>query len=269
MLTRYVLAGAALLVTSAPVAAADPTEPPKPPPKPPVSADGPRFIIEVETPGTPGHGNPPGGNTVPAGTNSAPAPVDPRDPDDTQCPGASTVFNTELCSGTADFGGGGGGGAAAPPPTPAELGARASAQIPLDAPTVHLTPGPGKTGLVGLPTWLWVDATPATWGPATATAAVPGLSVTATAIVDRITWTMGDGAVVTCTTPGTPYTPAQGARPSPDCGHTYARPGIHTVTATTHWTLTWIGGGQTGTLAATRTTVVPDIRTGEMQALTS
>ncbi|MFI6985867.1 PKD domain-containing protein [Embleya sp. NPDC050154] len=189
--------------------------------------------------------------------------MDPKDPDDTQCPGAPTVLNAELCSGTIDFNLPGG---APPPPTPAELGARASAQIPLDAPTVHLTPGPGKTGLVGLPTWLWVDATPATWGPATATAAVPGLSVTATAVVDRITWTMGDGAVVTCTTPGTP---ARSAQPSPDCGHTYTRPGVHTVTATTHWTVTWAGGGQTGTLGATRTTAVGDIRAGEMQALTS
>ncbi|MFI6985865.1 ATP/GTP-binding protein [Embleya sp. NPDC050154] len=163
----------------------------------------------------------------------------------------------------------GGGGNVVPPPTPAELGAQASAQIPLDAPAVHLTPGPGKTGLVGLPTWLWVDATPAAWGPATATAAVPGLSVTATARVDRITWTMGDGAVVTCTTPGTPYSPARGAHPSPDCGHTYTRPGVHVVTATTHWSITWAGGGQTGTLAATRTTTVGDIRAGEMQALTS
>ncbi|MGW1993820.1 hypothetical protein [Embleya sp. NPDC001921] len=114
-----------------------------------------------------------------------------------------------------------------------------------------------------------MDATPAAWGPATATAAVPGLSVTATARVDHITWTMGDGAVVTCATPGTPYAPARGAQSSPDCGHTYVRPGIHTVTATTHWTITWTGGGQTGTLAATRTTAVGDIRAGEMQALTS
>jgi hypothetical protein len=134
---------------------------------------------------------------------------------------------------------------------------------------LHLTPGPGKTGLVGLPTWLWVDATPASWGPATATAAVPGLSVTATAVVDRITWTMGDGATVTCTSPGAPYTPARGALSSPDCGHTYVRPGVYTVTASTHWSVTWARGGQTGTLEATRTTSVGDIRTGEMQALTS
>ncbi|WP_439681841.1 ATP/GTP-binding protein [Embleya sp. MST-111070] len=202
------------------------------------------------------------------GTNSAPTPVDPRDPDDTQCPGAALVLDATSCMGTIDPGAGNA-GTAPTPPTPAELGARASAQILLDAPTVHLTPGPGKTGLVGLPTWLWVDATPTSWGPTSATAAVPGLSVTATATVDHITWTMGDGATVTCTTPGTPYTPNRGAQPSPDCGHTYTRPGIHTVTATTHWTITWTGGGQTGTLAATRTTTINDIRTGEMQALAS
>lgn len=59
---------------------------------------------------------------------------------------------------------------------------------------------------------------------------------------------MGDGATVTCTAPGTPYTPNYGAQPSPDCGHTYTRP---------------------GTLTATRATTISNIRTGGMQALTS
>lgn len=224
--------------------------------------------LEVRREGTPGR---PGGGTVPAGTPGrdappAPARVDPLDPDDTLCPGTATALRGQDCLGRLPAPEPPPGDPAAPP-TPDDLGARAASRIPLDAPTLHLTPGPGRTGLVGLPTWLWVDPTPAAWGPATATAAVPGLSVTATAAVDRITWTMGDGTTVTCTTPGTPYAPSRGARPSPDCGHTYTRPGIHTVTATTHWAITWTGGGQTGTLTATRTTTVGDIRVGEMQAL--
>ncbi|MFE5327251.1 ATP/GTP-binding protein [Embleya sp. NPDC056575] len=262
------------VLTPGTAGATDPTTPPTTPPDISVVQDSrDNITIDVSRQGQPSKpgGQPSGGgSTVPTGTGSGPAPtpVDPRDPNDTQCPGAAVVLDATSCMNTIDPGGGNA-GTAPTPPTPAELGARASAQILLDAPTVHLTPGPGKTGLVGLPTWLWVDATPTSWGPTSATAAVPGLSVTATATVDHIVWDMGDGTRVTCTTPGTPYTAAEGAHPSPNCGHTYTHPGVRTVTATTYWTITWSGGGQTGTLATTRTTTIPGIRTGEMQALTS
>ncbi len=48
------------------------------------------------------------------------------------------------------------------------------------------------------------------------------MTVTATEQVTPIRWTMGDGATVTCTGPGTPYRCSEGMADSPDCGHRYA-----------------------------------------------
>ncbi|MEU9313777.1 hypothetical protein [Streptomyces sp. NPDC048256] len=79
-------------------------------------------------------------------------------------------------------------------------------------------------------------------------------------------WTMGDGAVVTCAGPGTPYTAAAGKSDSPTCGHTYSRTSAHQpegrypVTATSTWTIdrqaTTGGGGQAGQLTETRQTQI-------------
>jgi hypothetical protein len=141
---------------------------------------------------------------------------------------------------------------AAPGPDPAVLAQRAVDSMRLAAPTVGATPlpGPAAVSLIGLPTWLWVQgAGPASFGPLTATASAGGTTVTATARVDRVDWDMGDGTTVTCTGPGTEWTPAMGAADSPDCGHRYTAPGKRTITATARWVVDWSGGGRTGTLA--------------------
>jgi hypothetical protein len=153
---------------------------------------------------------------------------------------------------------------AAPPPgfgggvNPAQLAAQAINQLPIRGPKITTAPRQGASGLVGLPVWLWTPSEAETWGPASASASAGGITVTATARASKITWDMGDGTTVTCTTPGTPYTAAKGGAASPDCGHVYrtsskGRPGgAFTVTATTTWTVNWAGGGQTGTVTVTR-----------------
>lgn len=162
--------------------------------------------------------------------------------------------------------------AGGPGVTPEQLAQQAIKQLPIDGPDIGMAPGPGKEGLVGLPVWMWTDVTAATWGPATATAAVPGLSVTATAKASKIVWRMGDGDTVTCTGPGTPYSTSRGGASSPDCGHTYTAPSAgqtndaYRVTATTTWDVTWVGGGATGRLTTTRASVTT-ARIGEMQVL--
>ncbi|MFF3208005.1 ATP/GTP-binding protein [Streptomyces sp. NPDC002962] len=118
--------------------------------------------------------------------------------------------------------------------------------------------------LVGMPMWMWVHQSPTTYGPNTASASAGAVTVTATAKVSKIVWAMGDGAVVTCTGPGTPYTAAAGKSDSPTCGHTYTwtsadQPGGHyRITATSTWTIDWQvttgGGGQAGQLTQTRQT---------------
>ncbi|MGC4923832.1 ATP/GTP-binding protein [Streptomyces sp. DT197] len=114
------------------------------------------------------------------------------------------------------------------------------------------------TYLIGMPMWLWVDQSDSTMGPVRASASAGSVTVTATAKVKRLLWDMGDGTTVTCTGPGTRYTADQGTAASPDCGHRYDKPGRHPVEVTAEWEVDWEvdGGGESGTLAETRTSQV-------------
>ena len=156
------------------------------------------------------------------------------------------------------------------PPDPEVLARRAVAAMGLTAVTIGIVPEdlPGRVGIIGLPTWMWVkDPGPGSWGPITRTASAGGYSVSATGQVDRVVWAMGDGSTVVCRKLGTPYADSFGKRSSPDCGHTYTRQGTYTVRATSYWVVTWAGMGQTGSIALdfTRSTV---ITMGEVQVLT-
>ena len=165
----------------------------------------------------------------------------------------------------------------APPPgyggstlTPAELAARAVDQMRLAGPAIGITVPPGRTGLVGVPVWLWTDVSPTTWGPNSATASVPGLSVTATAQVAKIAWDMGDGNTVVCANAGTQW--FEGGVDSPTCEHIYGAPSAgqpndaFKVTATATWDITWTGGGTSGALTVTRSSSTT-VRIGELQVL--
>lgn len=158
------------------------------------------------------------------------------------------------------------------PVTPAQLAQRAVYSMTLRGADIQLAPPRSVMGLVGLPMWLWTSVGPTTWGPNSATASVPGLSVTAVARATKIVWDMGDGTSVTCRGPGTAYTPAAGSGASPTCGHTYrrssaSRPGhVYPITATTTWSITWSGGGESGALSRTRTSATT-VRVGELQVL--
>jgi len=66
--------------------------------------------------------------------------------------------------------------------------------LPLPVPQIRLNPPAGSAQLVSLRTWLWLDA--ATWGARSATASVPGLSGTVTAVPVSVTWTMSNGGRV-------------------------------------------------------------------------
>lgn len=157
------------------------------------------------------------------------------------------------------------------PPDPQDLAEEAVAAMQLRAVDIGIVPHDvsGSIGIIGLPTYLWVqDEGPSTWGPVTRTAAAGPWVVSATARVGRIEWDMGDGTVVTCTTPGTVYQDRFGDAPSPDCGHTYTEQGDYTVTATSYWVVEWAGLGQSGTieLDLTQTT---GIEMGELQVINS
>jgi hypothetical protein len=156
------------------------------------------------------------------------------------------------------------------PPMQAALLARAVGLLRLPTPTIRVNPAPPAAQLVFVPTWLWIE--PVAWTARSATAAVPGLSVTATATPIRVVWSTGDGATLTCRVPGTPWRP--GTDPmlaSPDCGHTYthASTGPALLTATITWAVSWVGGGAGGTEPALTSTASLRLPVIEAQALTT
>jgi hypothetical protein len=157
-----------------------------------------------------------------------------------------------------------------PAVAPVVLARQAYRFLPLPVPRIRLNPPAGRAQLVLLPTWLWLD--PATWGTRSATASVPGLSATVTAVPVSVTWQMGDGGRVVCRGPGTPYDPARpAAAQHPSCSYTYRHAAdAYQVTATTTWRITWAahgapGGGTLPPLARTSPAVA--VRVVEVQAI--
>jgi hypothetical protein len=104
-------------------------------------------------------------------------------------------------------------------------------------PAIRVNPLPQ---IVFVPTWIWLGSE--SWGRRSATASVPGMSVTATATPVRLVVSTGDGAGVTCTGPGMSWTAGSGAAcSSPTCGYTYARAGSFPLQAV----VTWVGRRRT------------------------
>ncbi|WP_344076249.1 ATP/GTP-binding protein [Streptomyces crystallinus] len=162
-----------------------------------------------------------------------------------------------------------------PPPQatvdPAILAQRAVDSMTLRGPDIASPRASGRY-TVGVPVWMWVNQSATTYGPNTASASAGGITVTATANVSKIVWTMGDGSAVTCNGPGTPYVSSQEMAQSPTCGHLYsktsagAQRGKFPVTATSTWTINWQGGGQAGQLTEVRQTNM-QVAVGEVQVV--
>ncbi|NDL60197.1 hypothetical protein [Phytoactinopolyspora mesophila] len=137
-----------------------------------------------------------------------------------------------------------------------------------------LSRNPDSMGLVGAPVWMWAaDPSPQTWGPNTASASAGSVSVTVTAAVEEVVWDMGDGASVTCSTPGEAFNEAKGVRESSDCGYRYQRTSRDqpeqgfTVTATTYWVAPWESNtGASGTISL-ELTATEQVRIGERQLI--
>lgn len=160
-----------------------------------------------------------------------------------------------------------------PPAISPEILARQAASR-LVLPAVQVRSSPSGEKLVRLPTWLWVSSS--SWGSRSATASVPGITVTARAHATRASWVMGDGTTVVCRGPGTPWRSGTNPRAqSPDCGHTYTRSSAgqpqssYPVSVTVTWAISWSGGGQSGTLPALSTTGTARFRVAESQTLVS
>ena len=188
-----------------------------------------------------------------------------------------TVYS---CSAAGSYPGVSGGAVWLPGPPDAGLTPAAAAQavvrrMDLRAADIGIVPEDkaGSIGAVGAPVYMWTSPGPATFGPQVLTGSAGGVTITATAKVDRIVWNMGDGTSVTCRTPGTPYEDRFGFTMSPDCGHRYTRTSAgkpnnaYPVSATSYWVVNWTGpGGSSGQITldlVSRTNIV----VGELQAL--
>ena len=156
-------------------------------------------------------------------------------------------------------------------PDPRVLAQTAIASMNLRPITIGIVPEqrPGSVGLVGMPVWLWAASPDQhTWGPITRSASAGGVTVTATAKVQKVRWQMGDGAVVMCAGPGTVYEDRFGKTSSPTCGYTYRKQGTYTVRAESQWSVAWSGMGLSGTIPVTLTDSAT-ITIGELQVLTT
>ncbi|MFD7096402.1 ATP/GTP-binding protein [Streptomyces xanthophaeus] len=227
-----------------------------------------------------GGGTPASGGTRPAGTGGAAegdsgptciySRLDPQPPPENaawqghqytgekgavygvNCPGRQGAYMVWIADGQAP---------AAPRIDPEVLARQAADSMLLAGPDIA-SPRTAGTYVVGMPMWMWVQQSPATFGPNSASATAGGVTVTATATVTSIAWAMGDGTTITCAGPGTPYDPALGKTPSPDCGHLYKNSssvksgGRYAGTATATWTVRWEAGGlgDSGTFAEVRQT---------------
>lgn len=160
---------------------------------------------------------------------------------------------------------------AAPPAIrPETLAQQARKMLRLPAVLIQLNPTGDQ--LVSLPTWLSLAGS--SWESRSATASVPGVSVTATARPVRAVWSMGDGKSVTCAGRGALWRPGTDpVRASPDCGYTYRRSSsgvsgaAFRVRVTVVWSVSWVGAGRSGTVPGLTTVGAVSVRVRESQAL--
>ena len=168
--------------------------------------------------------------------------------------------------------GGGAAAAAAPPPqkTPTELAQEAIASITATSGKVGAGPNVKESGLtkmdapVGYPVWLWVEENP---GTISDSATDGDLTVSLSASISSVTYSMGDGTTKVCDGLGTKWsTSVTPASKSPTCGYIYQEMGRYTITATSTWEGTWSGGGESGTFELTSSATRPYL-VGELQTI--
>jgi len=194
-------------------------------------------------------------------------------------PAANTMIEND-CNGPSRFavvanGNPVAGGAAAPapppPPDPAVLAQQAIGELRIPKPVINLGPDPNRVA-VNFWTWLWLGDSP----PTSSTVALRGVSVTATATLSSVDWSMGEplsldgGGIgsVTCQGPGVaPSANADFSEPPP-CGYMFKYRSLQErtngvgkwpVAATATWSVSWTAStGQTGadSLSASSTTSV-------------
>mgnify|MGYP000389076903 CR=1 FL=1 len=159
----------------------------------------------------------------------------------------------------------------AAPVDPEQVARRLVARLGIKHPNIASAPTRDGMGIVGLPTWVWIDdPTSKHTGPLTTSASERGLTVRLSARVKALTYDFGERGTldsITCPSPGVPFEEKYADQPPPGaCLYTYKKPGNYTVTATAHWVIDWRGGGQSGTFDAPMTDTA-DVSIGENQVI--
>lgn len=158
----------------------------------------------------------------------------------------------------------------------------AAASIGIEAIDIGIVPEDveGRVGLVGMPTWMWVEnPSPETIGPMQRVVTSGPVVVSLNATMLAVNWDMGDGGHVLCPgalAPFTPYTDVAGDAPSPTCGYRYRRSSLtepgkqFEVTGSSAWQVTWTAttpAGATGGVIPQARSSSTNIRIGENQVL--
>ena len=122
-------------------------------------------------------------------------------------------------------------------PSPEELARTAVDRAVALAPSPRLDIAPSRLGLTGLDSYFWL-AEPLR--PITATAGVPGLTVTARAVPTRYVWNFGDGTDAVTAGPGTEWT----RRRPGSISHLYETKGSYVVAVSVIWQASFsVNGG--------------------------
>ena len=150
-------------------------------------------------------------------------------------------------------------------------------QIAFPDPHIHMSPDARRDQLVGLTTWLSVDAGDLGTKHDSVTAGAPGSAQTveATLGASKVDWDMGDGSRFTCENP-TPYDPQHPNAPT-NCSYTWSHSSAsepahtYTVTATITWVgtyqVTGPGGGFSGTAGPITRTSSVNVTVAEAQSI--
>ena len=151
-------------------------------------------------------------------------------------------------------------------PAPAQaLAATAVAELRIPALHVGTAPPIGGITLVGVDVWFWAVGARTTM----VTAAIPGLSATATARPLGLSVAIDGRLAARCDDPGTPYRSEVAARGRRPCTATIDAPGAHRATVALRWAIAWqASDGSSGTLPVTTRTATIEVQVSEGRGLT-
>lgn len=162
---------------------------------------------------------------------------------------------------------------ARPRVTVAQVRQRAVDQIKLTKPDLRASPclanAANCTGTVGVPVWLWIGEGAGGLPSETASATAGTFTINATAKVNKVKWSLGDGQSTTCSGTGTVFNADEHGWSAPDCGFKtgWKNAGTYTLTASYVWEISW-NGDQTGSATQTMTST-QQINVREIQTVVS